>query len=238
MRRAGLWTVLAALGVGWLLGRRTRREPPPAPLREVRLPPPGLPVPVSPVTASPVPTSPAPDHTVAVLRAEPAVVEVVSPAPVPAEPVLTAATVDFLPHDVGEPPTPRMRLAPLAVGAVLALGALGIGYEVLRFVNTVPVAPALVSGGDAGAGRQAFISYGCGSCHLAPGMRQAEGQVGPNLSNFANRALIAGQFGNNATALVRWIQVPQAMLPGNGMPNLGVTESDARDIAAYLYTLR
>ena len=38
--------------------------------------------------------------------------------------------------------------------------------------------------------------------------------------------------------MIRWIQRPQDVDPKNVMPNMGVTDQDARDIAAYLYTLR
>jgi cytochrome c len=37
---------------------------------------------------------------------------------------------------------------------------------------------------------------------------------------------------------VQWITVPQSIEPNTAMPSLGVTEGQARDIAAYLYTLR
>ena len=43
---------------------------------------------------------------------------------------------------------------------------------------------------------------------------------------------------NTPANLVRWIREPQAVVPGNAMPDMGVSEADARDIAAYLYTLR
>jgi cytochrome c1 len=38
--------------------------------------------------------------------------------------------------------------------------------------------------------------------------------------------------------MMKWIQRPQEVDPKNAMPNMGVTDQDARDIAAYLYTLR
>jgi cytochrome c1 len=34
---------------------------------------------------------------------------------------------------------------------------------------------------------------------------------------------------------MQWLQDPQAIRPQTAMPNLGVGEEDARDIAAYLY---
>jgi cytochrome c len=62
--------------------------------------------------------------------------------------------------------------------------------------------------------------------------------VGPSLSEFARRAYIAGEAPNTARALIQWIMVPQSIEPGTAMPTLGVGERQARDIAAYLYTLR
>lgn len=99
-----------------------------------------------------------------------------------------------------------------------------------------PVRP--VPGGDPAAGKQLIGSYGCGSCHMIPGVSGADGMVGPSLERFARRVYIAGEVPNNADFLVRWIEVPQAIEPGTAMPNLGVTEGQARNIAAYLYTLR
>jgi cytochrome c2 len=88
-------------------------------------------------------------------------------------------------------------------------------------------------------GQEALRSrYGCGACHVIPGVPGAQGQVGPPLTQFARRSLIAGRLPNTAENLVAWIRTPQDFEPGTGMPNLGVGEADARDMAAYLYTLR
>jgi cytochrome c len=94
-----------------------------------------------------------------------------------------------------------------------------------------------VSGGDPGRGKRVIVAYGCGSCHVIPGVPAAEGRVGPPLTDLADRTFIAGRLRNEATALVRWIREPRAVDPGTAMPDLRVTEGDARDIAAYLYTL-
>ncbi|HET8655645.1 MAG TPA: c-type cytochrome [Longimicrobiaceae bacterium] len=95
-----------------------------------------------------------------------------------------------------------------------------------------------VQRGDAGAGAKLIRHYGCGSCHTIPGIRAAAGLVGPPLIHWSRRGVIAGQLPNTAADLVRWIQNPQSVEPGTAMPNLGVSEAQARDIAAYLYTLR
>jgi cytochrome c len=95
-----------------------------------------------------------------------------------------------------------------------------------------------VPGGNPERGKQQIVAYGCGSCHTIPGVSGANSLVGPPLNHFAYRAYIAGQVPNNPDFLVRWIAVPQAIEPGTVMPNLGVSEGKARDIAAYLYTLK
>jgi len=95
-----------------------------------------------------------------------------------------------------------------------------------------------VADGDASRGRRAIVAYGCGSCHVIPGIASAEGRVGPPLTDLADRTFLAGgQLRSEPDALVRWIQQPQEIRPGSAMPDLGVTDGDASDIAAYLYTL-
>lgn len=96
----------------------------------------------------------------------------------------------------------------------------------------------LVPGGSPERGKQQIVAYGCGSCHTIPGIDRARGLVGPPLTQFARRVYVAGEVPNNARFLTQWISVPQSIEPGTAMPNLGVTEAQARDIAAYLYTLR
>jgi cytochrome c len=115
----------------------------------------------------------------------------------------------------------------------ILLAVLAVGGGCRRATPAV-----LVAGGDAARGREAITTYGCGACHVVPGVRAARGMVGPPLTAFAGRAYIAGEAPNTASALIRWIMNPQSIEPGTAMPALGVSEARARDIAAYLYTLR
>lgn len=96
----------------------------------------------------------------------------------------------------------------------------------------------VVVGGDAERGRVALDGFGCGACHLIPGVTGARGMVGPPLAQFALRSYIAGQLPNQPDNLLRWLQDPPSIEPGTAMPDLGVTPAVARDMAAYLYTLR
>jgi cytochrome c2 len=94
------------------------------------------------------------------------------------------------------------------------------------------------AGGDARRGAEAIRAYGCDACHTIPGIVTANALVGPPLDGWADRRYIAGKLPNEPELLVQWIRYPQAIEPGTAMPNLGVTEQDARDISAYLFTLR
>jgi cytochrome c len=94
-----------------------------------------------------------------------------------------------------------------------------------------------VPGGDPDRGRDALVAYGCGGCHAIPGVGEAESWVAPPLERYSERSFIAGILSNNADNLIAWIMHPQRLDPRTAMPELGVTEEDARDMAAYLYTL-
>jgi|SRR5690349_10744511 len=92
--------------------------------------------------------------------------------------------------------------------------------------------------GEPSRGRAALARYGCGACHTVPGVDNATGLVGPPLSNIADRMILAGQLPNTPDNMILWIRQPQQVESNTMMPNLQVTERDARDMAAYLYTLR
>jgi cytochrome c1 len=73
---------------------------------------------------------------------------------------------------------------------------------------------------------------------MIPGVKRADALVGPPLIHFGRRGYIAGKLPNGAANLERWVQDPQGVVPGNDMPDLGVTPQDAKDIAAYLLGIR
>jgi cytochrome c len=92
-----------------------------------------------------------------------------------------------------------------------------------------------INDGDPALGREAILNYGCGSCHIIGGIPGANSHIGPPLTEFHKRSYIAGNLPNNGENLILWIKSPQGVEPGTVMPNLGVTDDDARHIAAYLY---
>lgn len=99
-------------------------------------------------------------------------------------------------------------------------------------------AVANMVGGNPARGPALIRSYGCGTCHTVAGVIGANGLVGPPLSGISQRSYIAGVLPNAPGNLVRWIENPKAVDSLTAMPVVGVTPADARDIAAYLYTLR
>jgi cytochrome c1 len=96
---------------------------------------------------------------------------------------------------------------------------------------------ALATGGEPDRGREELRANGCGACHTIPGVPGANALVGPPLDHMASRSYVAGMLPNNPDNLRRWIMHPQHVKPSNAMPEVGVSEAQARDMTAYLYTL-
>ncbi|HXA17405.1 MAG TPA: c-type cytochrome [Thermoanaerobaculia bacterium] len=94
-----------------------------------------------------------------------------------------------------------------------------------------------VVAGDANHGKQLIDQYGCTACHVIPGIT-GKGMVGPSLDHIATRQIIAVSIPNSPQNMQVYIQNPQMANPQNVMPNLGVKPDEARDITAYLYTLK
>ena len=114
----------------------------------------------------------------------------------------------------------------------------------MRTTLSTSLAAALLCGcgaaPDAGAerGRQLLAQYQCGSCHVIPDVPASRGRIGPPLERFGLRSYISGEIPNRPDTLARWIEEPAALLPGTLMPDMGASEADARDMAAYLWSLR
>jgi len=122
----------------------------------------------------------------------------------------------------------------LLTGLGLAMLASACSAQADTQLNPPPPVP----NGDAARGRLALADYGCGSCHTIPGVELAEATVGPPLNDWADRRYIAGTLANEPQNLIHWIRFPQEIEPGTAMPNMGIEAPVARDMAAYLYTLR
>lgn len=132
-------------------------------------------------------------------------------------------------------PSSLVWLAVLVALSILAAAAAGgtLYWQNRKLKRTQAEAITL---GSADRGKTAIFQRGCGGCHMIPGVAGANGQVGPDLTGVAKRSEIAGKFPNDPEVMVRWLMHPQAMAPGSGMPEMGISQAEARDIAAYLYS--
>lgn len=102
--------------------------------------------------------------------------------------------------------------------------------------------PAIESdAADPGAitrGKAAAERLGCGACHATPGIDWPKGRVGPALDGFGARAMIAGRLPNEAPLLAQYVRDAPSLVPGSAMPAIPMTDAEARDIAAWLQSLR
>jgi cytochrome c oxidase subunit 2 len=102
-----------------------------------------------------------------------------------------------------------------------------------------PARPA--TSGDARRGQELFMQSACVGCH-AIGGTDAVGATAPDLTHFASRETFAGAvFRRTDQNLINWIADAPGMKPGvlmpSGIGDLGLTQQEVEDIAAYLQTL-
>lgn len=119
----------------------------------------------------------------------------------------------------------RLARAAVAVGSISTIAGCGR-------------AEAHVPGGDPERGRADIAAVGCGACHVIGGIPGADGEVGPPLGSVSQRAIIGGVLPNTPDNMVSWLEDPPAFAPRTAMPNLWLSPAQARDIVAYLYTLK
>lgn len=133
----------------------------------------------------------------------------------------------------------RQRGRPSLVTRLAALSvALGSAVVLVACGTTAIGQPAVpVPDGDPLVGKALLETYACVTCHAIPGVRGPNTYVGPPLTAWAEREYIAGALPNQPEHLIDWIVNPQEIEPGTAMPTIGVSPEEARDMAAYLYTL-
>jgi len=87
-------------------------------------------------------------------------------------------------------------------------------------------------------GKEVFLHSSCVMCHTVGGT-MARGAVGPDLTHFASRQLLAaGAAPNRPGFLAGWIVDPQKIKPGCGMPQNSIGATDLRALLEYLETLQ
>ncbi len=88
------------------------------------------------------------------------------------------------------------------------------------------------------AGKRVFLNNQCASCHTIAGT-SAQGDVGPDLTHLATRTtLAADEIPNRPAWLASWIHNPQAIKPGDRMPDLGLSNTQVSELVAYLDGLK
>jgi cytochrome c2 len=130
------------------------------------------------------------------------------------------------------------RTVMLRVAARTSLSFIAVALLAFVLAGCGETASGSTSGPDPRKGVALINKYGCGQCHTIPGIRLANGMVGPPLTAIGSRVYIAGVMRNSPDNMAAWIEHPQDVVPGNVMPDMGIPHDEARDIAAYLATLR
>lgn len=82
---------------------------------------------------------------------------------------------------------------------------------------------------------QDVFKKSCIGCHA---IGSEGGRLGPNLTDLASRERLAGILPNNAEELHKWLKDPQAMKPGNKMPNLNLPDDQINALVEYLGELK
>jgi cytochrome c2 len=124
----------------------------------------------------------------------------------------------------------------LALSLVLSI-VVGVNFAVWGLRRHPEPPRWTVAAGNTEQGRLLIRSYGCGSCHVVPGVPNASGRVGPPLDRLRTQGYVAGVLPTSPQSLIVWIREPQRVNPDTAMPDLGVSAADARDITAYLLSL-
>ncbi|WP_246093956.1 MULTISPECIES: c-type cytochrome [Mesorhizobium] len=119
--------------------------------------------------------------------------------------------------------------------ALVAASAAFVAANVARDNHTQAAVAKTMTGGDPERAPEIFRRYGCSGCHTIPGIPGADGQTGAPLTGLSKRVYIAGVLENNSDNLVAWIVSPRSFSPQTAMPATGISQQEAKDLAAYLY---
>jgi len=102
-------------------------------------------------------------------------------------------------------------------------------YQASGFDSQV-LGPGALNADAAARGKNLFYSkYACQSCHTVD-FKKDKGYVGPPLADVGNRL--------TPVWIYKWLKNPRALNPGMVMPNSNLPDSEARDLTAFLVTLK
>jgi cytochrome c2 len=124
------------------------------------------------------------------------------------------------------------------LAVVLFAGAATSAYLYVKRSREADALATRLTQGNPKRGPQLALQYGCAGCHDIPGIRGPRGKVGPPLGEVGARIYLGGRMANTPDNLVQWIMNPREVDPKTAMPVTGISKREARDVAAYLLTLR
>lgn len=122
-----------------------------------------------------------------------------------------------------------MKSAAIATALLITASALLVSCERVKMS-----AEGAQPSGEQRSAPELMAQYGCPACHTIPHVPGAVGKVGPSLASLSTRSYLAGSLPNSPDHLEEWIMHPQHFQPGTAMPEMGVTQQDARRIADFL----
>lgn len=126
------------------------------------------------------------------------------------------------------------RLSASVAGLVLLASGYG-GWRAAQAQGQAVALAVALTRGDPARAPDLITRYGCGGCHAIPGAPGADGKVAGPLGGMRERVYVGGVARHTPENLVRWIVAPQAFSPRSAMPATGISEEEARDVAAFLY---
>ncbi|MBY3488979.1 cytochrome C [Rhizobium leguminosarum] len=127
------------------------------------------------------------------------------------------------------------RLSYVMAALVLAFVSIGVAANFVKDRERRQAVAIAMTSGDPRRAPVIFRRYGCAGCHVIPGVPGADGKVGGPLTDLRQRVYIGGVANNTSENLVQWIVFPQRFSANSAMPATGISEVEARDLAAYLY---
>ena len=129
----------------------------------------------------------------------------------------------------------RTGLAVIAA-VVVAIGAGAMAYAWTSSQHQQDRVATALTNGDPSHGPDLIRRYGCGGCHTISAVPGTDGKVAAALDKLRERVFIGGGvIRNSPENLVRWIVDPRALSLRTAMPQTGINEQEARDVAAFLY---
>ena len=120
--------------------------------------------------------------------------------------------------------------------SIFAMAAATLALAVAGCVDKADL-PRSVAQADPAEGLRIIERAGCAACHVVPGVRWPKGRTGGSLAGVGARPLIAGRLPNQPDVMAAFVRNAPGLVPDTAMPAMPLTQDEARDVAAYLYTL-